>query len=52
MFENGVEYTLLEHQLYWLAGWLAAVYFIVEAAGIYYAFHAILNSRTSQAGIA
>ncbi len=48
MFENGVEYTLLEHQLYWLA----AVYFIVEAAGIYYAFHAILNSRTLQAGIA
>ena len=44
MFEN----TLMEHQLYWLA----AVYFIVEAAAIYYAFHAIFNSRTSQAGIA
>ncbi len=31
---------------------LAAVYFIIEAAGIYFAFHAILYSRTSQAGIA
>ena len=31
---------------------LGAVYFLVELTGIYYAFHAILNTRTSQAAIA
>lgn len=42
------EVDLIEHQFYTLA----ALYFVIEGAGIYFAFHAILHSRTSQAGIA
>ncbi|MCW8930496.1 MAG: cardiolipin synthase [Gammaproteobacteria bacterium] len=31
---------------------IGAIYFLVEMVGVYFAFHAILNTRTSQAGIA
>ncbi len=42
------EINLIKHQFYILA----TLYFIIETAGIYFAFHAVLNSRTSQAAIA
>lgn len=31
---------------------LGALYFLLEMVGVYYAFHAVLNTRTSQAAIA
>ncbi|MCK5648888.1 MAG: hypothetical protein KAI22_08425, partial [Gammaproteobacteria bacterium] len=39
---------LLEESFYVLG----ALYFLLEMVGIYYAFHAVLNTRTSQAAIA
>lgn len=42
----GIEW--LEESFYLFGG----VYFLLEMTGIYYAFHAILNTRTSQAAIA
>lgn len=43
-----LESKLIGEQLYF---W-GALYLLVEITGIYYAFHAILNTRTSQAAIA
>jgi len=43
-----LEIEFLKEQLYLLA----IVYLVIELTGIYYAVHAILNTRTSQAAIA
>ena len=43
-----LEIEMLQEQTYLLA----AIYLVVELTGIYFAFHAILNTRTSQAAIA
>lgn len=42
------EIKLIEDSFYTLG----ILYFLIELTGIYYAFHAILNTRTSQAAIA
>lgn len=43
------------HEVEWLGEslyLLGGLYFLLEMTGIYYAFHAVLNTRTSQAAIA